>query len=165
MMSERLFKIQHTKFQITSHPVFDEAHLPLPLVNVNSKNYCMKKLSSLFAGLFLLALSFNAYAQSKTGADYFAGKWNVSIMGTPYGAELKRVYILEKKDNGLTGTVLDSTGKEIAKCSKVDVSNNDVTLYYNTMNTDVSIVLTKQDDDHVTGKAMGMYDAKGERAK
>ena len=86
-------------------------------------------------------------------------------MGTPYGRDLIRVYVLEKKDNGLAGTVLDSTGKEIAKCSKVDVTNNDVTLYYNTMNTDVSIVLTKQDDDHVTGKAMGMYDAKGERVK
>jgi hypothetical protein len=125
----------------------------------------MKELSCFVTGLFFLALSFSAHAQSKTGADYFAGKWNVSIMGTPYGRDLIRVYVLEKKDNGLAGTVLDSTGKEIAKCSKVDVTNNDVTLYYNTMNTDVSIVLTKQDDDHVTGKAMGTYDAKGERVK
>ena len=125
----------------------------------------MKKLNSFLTGSFLLALSFTAHAQSKTGVDYFAGKWNVVILGTPYGAELKRVYILEKKDNGLAGTVVDSTGKEIAKCSKVDVTDNDVTLYYNVMNTDVSIVLTKQDDDHVTGKAMGTYDAKGERVK
>ena len=78
----------------------------------------MKKLS--FAiGLLSLGLSFNALAQPKTGADFFSGKWNVLITGTPYG-DLKRLYILEKKDNGLAGTVMDgATGKEVSKCSKV----------------------------------------------
>jgi len=124
----------------------------------------MKKLS--FAiGLLSLGLSFNALAQPKTGADFFSGKWNVLITGTPYG-DLKRLYILEKKDNGLAGTVMDgATGKEVSKCSKVEVKNDEVTLYYTSMGNDVSIVLTKKDDDHVTGKAMGAYDATGERVK
>jgi hypothetical protein len=124
----------------------------------------MKRLTTLMAGLLSLALSFNAQAQSKTGADFFAGKWNALIKGTPYG-DLKRVYVLEKKDNGLAGTVLDSTGKEISKCSKIEVKDNEVTLYYTAQGTDVSIVLTKKDEDHVTGRAMGMFDAKGERIK
>ena len=124
----------------------------------------MKKLSSLFAGSFFLLLSVGIHAQSKTGSDFFAGKWNVLITGTPYG-DLKRVYVLEKKDNGLAGTVLDSTGKEISKCSKVEVKDNAVTLYYTALGNDVSIVLTKKDEDHVTGKALGMFDAKGERIK
>ena len=124
----------------------------------------MKKLSSLFAGSFFLLLSVGIHAQSKTGSDFFAGKWNVLITGTPYG-DLKRVYVLEKKDNGLAGTVLDSTGKEISKCSKVEVKDNEVTLYYTALGNDVSIVLTKKDEDHVTGRALGMFDAKGERIK
>jgi len=125
----------------------------------------MKRLIVLAAGLFSLVLSFHAQAQSKTGADYFAGKWNVLITGTPYG-DLKRVYILDKKDNGLVGTVLDgATGKEISKCSKIDIGDDNVTLYYQSMGNDVSIVLTKKDDDHITGKAMGSFDAKGERIK
>jgi hypothetical protein len=124
----------------------------------------MKRLTVITTGLLSLVLSFNAQAQSKTGADFFAGKWNVLITGTPYG-DLKRVYILEKKDNGLAGTVLDSTGKEISKCSKIEVKDNEVTLYYTAQGTDVSIVLTKKDEDHVTGRAMGMFDAKGERIK
>lgn len=125
----------------------------------------MKKLISLTSGLLFLVLSFHAQAQSKTGADFFAGKWNVVIAGTPYG-DLKRVYILEKKDNGLVGTVLDgATGKEISKCSKIDVADNNVTLYYQSLGNDVSIILTKKDDDHVTGRAMDMFDAKGERVK
>jgi hypothetical protein len=125
----------------------------------------MKRLTILAAGLLSLVLSFNAHAQTKTGADYFAGKWNVLITGTPYG-DLKRVYILEKKDNGLAGTVLDgATGNELSKCSKVDVKDNEVTLYYTALGNDVNMVLTKKDDDHVTGRAMGMFDATGERVK
>ena len=124
----------------------------------------MKKLS-LAIGLLSLLLSFNALAQPKTGADFFSGKWNVVITGTPYG-DLKRLYILEKKDNGLSGIVMDAaTGKEVSKCSKVDVKDNEVTLYYTSMGNDVNIVLTKKDDDHVTGKALGQYDASGERVK
>jgi len=124
----------------------------------------MKRLTILTAALLSLVLSFHAQAQSKTGADFFAGKWNVLITGTPYG-DLKRVYVLDKKDDGLTGTVLDSTGKEISKCSKVDVKDNAVTLYYTALGNDVSIVLTKKDEDHVTGRVMDMFGAKGERIK
>ena len=124
----------------------------------------MKRLTVVTTGLLSLALSFNAHAQSKSGADFFEGKWKVLITGTPYG-DLKRVYILEKKDNGLAGTVLDSTGKEISKCSKIEVKDNEVTLYYTALGNDVSIVLTRKDEDHVTGRAMGMFDAKGERIK
>ena len=120
----------------------------------------MKKLSNLTAGLLTLFLSFSSHAQSKAGADFFAG-----ITGTPYG-DLKRVYILEKKDNSLAGTVLDgATGKELSKCSKVDVKDNEVTLYYSALGNDVNVVLTKKDEDHVTGKALGTFDASGERVK
>ena len=125
----------------------------------------MKKISFLITGLIFLLLSITTHAQSKTGVDYFAGKWNVLITGTPYG-DLKRVYVLEKKDNDLSGTVTDgTTGKEISKCSKIDVKDNEITLYYQSMGNDVSIVLTKKDDDHITGKAVGAYDATGERIK
>jgi hypothetical protein len=124
----------------------------------------MKRLTVVTTGLLSLVLSFNAHAQSKSGADFFEGKWKVLITGTPYG-DLKRVYVLEKKDNGLAGTVLDSAGKEISKCSKVEVKDNEVTLYYTALGNDVSVVLTKKDNDHVTGSAMGMFDAKGERIK
>src|SRR5690349_24820059 len=112
----------------------------------------MKKLTNLTALLLSLFLSFSIHAQ-KSGADFFAGKWNVLITGTPYG-DLKRVYVLERKDNGLAGTVLDgATNKEISKCSKVEVQDNSVTLYYTSLGTDVNIILTKKDGDHVTGKA------------
>ena len=124
----------------------------------------MKKISTLAAGLFFLLLSSGTQAQTKTGADFFAGKWRVLVTGTPYG-DLKRIYFLEKSDNTLTGIVQDSTGKEITKCSKVEVKDNEVTLYYQSMGNDVSITLIKKDEDHVTGSVLGAFEAKGERIK
>ncbi len=124
----------------------------------------MKKLISLGIGSFLLVLSFTSHAQTKTGADFFAGKWKVSIPGTPYG-DLVRIYVLEKKDNGLSGIVQDSTGKEITKCSKVEVKDSEVTLYYTAMDNDISITLIKKDENHVTGSVLGTLEATGERIK
>ena len=124
----------------------------------------MKKINSIAIGSLLLFLAVSTNAQTKTGADFFAGKWKVLVSGTPYG-DLKRIYVLEKNDNTLTGVVQDSTGKEITKCSKVEVKDNEVTLYYQAMGNDVSITLMKKDDDHVTGSVLGQFDAKGERIK
>ena len=124
----------------------------------------MKKLNSIAIGFLFLLLAVGANAQSKAGADFFAGKWKVLVTGTPYG-DLKRIYVLEKNENTLTGIVQDSTGKEITKCSKVEVKDNEVTLYYQAMGNDVSITLIKKDNDHVTGSVLGQFYANGERIK
>jgi len=125
----------------------------------------MKKICSVATGIFLLLLALNVNGQSKkTGADYFAGKWNVLILGTPYG-DLKRIYVLEKKESSLNGIVQDSTGKEVAKCSKVEVQDNQVTLYYQAMGNDVIVTLVRKDDDHVSGSVLNMFEANGERIK
>lgn len=124
----------------------------------------MKKITSIAIGSLLLLLAVSTNAQTKTGADFFAGKWKVLVTGTPYG-DLKRIYVLDKDGNTLTGIVQDSTGKEITKCSKVEVKESEVTLYYQSMGIDVSITLIRKDDDHVAGSVLGQFDAKGERIK
>ena len=124
----------------------------------------MKRLISLTALSFFLLLQNSAHAQSKTGVDYFAGKWSVLVTGTPYG-DLRRIYVLDKNDNTLTGTVQDSTGSEIAKCSKVEVKDEEATLYYQAMGIDVYITLARKDEDHVTGTVLGTFEAHGERVK
>ena len=124
----------------------------------------MKRLTFLAAFVLLLLSTNNSLAQTKTGADFFAGKWNVLISGTPIG-DLRRIYVLEKNNNTLAGTVQDSTGTLIAKCSKVDVRDNEVTLYYNSMGIDAIMKLTKKDQDHVTGILLDQYLAEGKRIK
>ena len=124
----------------------------------------MKKVSLFFAGIFFLLLSLNANAQTKTGADYFAGKWSVLVKGLPDG-DRKMVFLLEKKDATLTGSLQDSTGKEITKLTSVELADKTATLNFTTNGYDVNLELTKKDEDHVTGSLMGMFDAEGERVK
>lgn len=124
----------------------------------------MKKVSLLFAGLFFLLLSMSVNAQSKTGADYFEGKWSVLLKGLPQG-DSKMVFVLEKKDATLTGVVQDTTGKEISKIDKIEITETTATIYFNAQGYDVNLAMTKKDDDHVTGSLMGMFDAEGERVK
>jgi hypothetical protein len=124
----------------------------------------MKKAGVLFTGLFFLLLSVNVHAQSKTGADYFEGKWSVLMKGLPNG-DTKMIFILDRKDSTLAGSVQDSTGKEISKIDKVDLSGDKATLYFNASGYDVNLEMDKKDDDHITGSLMGMFDAEGERVK
>jgi hypothetical protein len=124
----------------------------------------MKKLTQLFLGSFILLASFNAHSQSKTGADYFEGKWSLLIKGLPDG-DTKMFFVLEKKDSTMTGEVQDSTGKQIAKIDKAELTPTSVTVYFTAQSYDVNVVMNKKDDDHVTGSLMGMFDAEGERVK
>lgn len=124
----------------------------------------MKKASLLFAGLFILLLSFNAHAQPKTGADYFEGKWKVLVKGLPDG-DTKLFFVLEKKDTAMAGAVQDSTGKEIAKIDRVVVKDTTATIYFSAQGYDVDLVMNKKDDDHITGSLMGQFDAEGDRVR
>ena len=89
----------------------------------------MKQFSLIFAGLFFLLLSSNTNAQSKTGSDYFAGTWNVLVKGTPNG-DARMWIVLEKKDTAMTGSVQDSTGKEISKITNVEMNDTSATVYF-----------------------------------
>src|SRR6476646_8928369 len=120
----------------------------------------MKKVSFLFTGLFFLLLSMNVNAQSKTGADYFAGKWSVLVKGTPNG-DAKMIFVLENKNDSIAGIVQDTTGAEISKISNVELTDTSVTVYFNAQGYNVNVVMNKKDDDHVTGSLMSMFDAEG----
>ena len=124
----------------------------------------MKKANFLSLLLFFLLLSTNIFAQSKPGADYFKGKWSVLIKGTPNG-DAKMIFVLENKNDSITGVVQDTTGMEISKLTNVELKDTVITLYFTVQGYDVNLVMTKKDDDHVTGSLMGMFDAEGERKK
>jgi hypothetical protein len=100
----------------------------------------------------------------KTGADYFKGKWNVLIKGTPNG-DAKMIFVLENKNDSIVGVVQDTTGAEISKISNAELNDTSVTVYFNAQGYDVNVVMNKKDDDHVSGSLMGMFDADGERIK
>jgi hypothetical protein len=122
----------------------------------------MKKLNLILSVLLGLFLSLNAKAQ--VNADYFPGKWNVIIKGTPNG-DAKMTFVLERKDGKLTGIVQDSTGKEMTKITQVDEKDKSITAAFTVQSYDLTLTLDPVDDDHVKGSLLGMFDAKGIRIK
>jgi len=133
----------------------------------------MKKLSLIFTIVVGLMISLTVKAQTTATAttaavaattDYFPGKWNVVIMGTPNG-DAKMTFILERKDGKLGGAVQDSTGKEITKITQIDEKDKTITAAFTVQSYDVTLTLEPLDDDHVKGSLMGMFDAKGVRVK
>jgi len=122
----------------------------------------MKKLQVLIPALLLLLLvSVNLKAQDK--ADYFIGKWNIFVAGTPNG-DVKFILNLERKDGILSGTVHDATtNAEISKVTKVEEKEQNITAYFFAEGHDLSLYLDKKDDTHVVGNLLNMFDATGER--
>jgi hypothetical protein len=122
----------------------------------------MKKLSLIFTVVFGLLFSLNLKAQNKP--DYYPGKWLVTVTGTPQG-DSKMTFILEKKDEKLTGSMVDSTGKELVKLSQADVKDKTLTAGFTMQGYDITLTLDPVDDDHVKGSMMGMFEATGVRIK
>jgi len=75
------------------------------------------------------------------------------------------VLALDKTENAITGEVQDTTGKVLSKIVKAELSANSITLYFSMNDHDVSLELTKKDEDHAFGNAMDMFDAEAERVK
>jgi hypothetical protein len=122
----------------------------------------MKKLSLIFTVIIGLFMSLNVNAQAKT--DYYPGKWNVLIVGTPNG-DAKITLVLERKDGKLVGAVQDSTGKEMTKITSMEEKEKTLTAAFTAQGYDVTLVLDPIDEDNVKGSLMNMFDAKGIRVK
>ncbi|MBG6233958.1 hypothetical protein IWX76_000513 [Pedobacter sp. CAN_A7] len=122
----------------------------------------MKKLQILLTGLVLLVLlSVNVKGQDKT--DYFIGKWDIFVAGTPNG-DVKFILSLERKDGLLSGTVNDAaTNAEISKVTKVEEKDQTITAYFFAEGHDLSLFLDKKDDVNVVGNLLNMFDATGKR--
>lgn len=123
----------------------------------------MKKTAIILTGMLLLGV-LNAGAQSKAGADYFAGKWSVLFKGTPNG-DARMLFLLEQKNDSIAGVAQDTTGAEISKLTDVTLKDNEIAFSFTAQGYNVNLLLTRKDEDHVTGSLMNMFDAEGERRK
>jgi hypothetical protein len=121
-----------------------------------------KKLSLIFTVIMGMFFCFTAKAQ--TNADYFAGKWTVTIFGTPNG-DAKMDFVFSKTDGKLTGIVQDSTGKLVSKITQIDEKDKTITAAFTAQDYDVTLSLEPIDADHAKGSLMGMFEAKAIRKK
>ncbi|GLU57059.1 hypothetical protein Dfri01_65200 [Dyadobacter frigoris] len=117
--------------------------------------------------VLLFGTSLKGYSQTAASTDFFAGKWEISIVGTPNG-DSKLVTQLTRKDGKLTGELKDPSGQnpEAIPINSVVEEANKMTIYFTAQGTDVSLDLSKIDDSHLKGSVMnGMFDASAIRAK
>lgn len=127
----------------------------------------MKKLSILFVFLFGIVLTgFSQSTPAPATAEFFAGKWNVVIVGTPNG-DAKMTAELTRKDGKLTGTLkpVGDPSAETITIDKIEEEATKITLFFTAQGYDVNLPLEKVDDDNLKGSLMGMFDATAKRVK
>ena len=125
----------------------------------------MKKVS-LFLFVLLLSVGVKGISQTATPPDFFAGKWDITITGTP-GGDAKFTTDLIRKDGKLTGELKDPAGvRPVTPITKVDEEKEQITIYFNTDQAgEIGINLAKVDDDHLKGQLMNMFEATALRIK
>jgi hypothetical protein len=119
----------------------------------------MKKTFIIIAGLILF-VSQISFAQ-ENAADFFPGKWNVTIIGTPNG-DAKFVLKVEKTEAALTAFIIGEDGKS-TKVDRVETKPNAITVYWFAEGYDVNLTMTKKEDGKVEGDLMSMFTAKIEK--
>jgi hypothetical protein len=121
----------------------------------------MKKVSTILMVLFL-GITFNSFSQTTTTTDFFAGKWEIVILGSPRG-DVKFKTTLVRKDGKLTGEMV-STG-DIRPITKTEETATKLSIYFeSSQGGEISIDLDKVDDNNLKGSLMS-YDVTAKRIK
>ncbi|MFN8256186.1 MAG: hypothetical protein U0W24_10885 [Bacteroidales bacterium] len=124
----------------------------------------MKKIFMVIVGMFLFLTSIDLQAQTKTGFEYFKGKWNL-VVNAPNG-DTKIVVCFEQKDGKVVGKITDAEGKELYQVTNIEIKDKTANItFIGSQSSDVPLELNIKDDDHVTGSIMNMFNADGERIK
>lgn len=125
----------------------------------------MKKVST-FLFVMFIGLAINGFSQTAAPKDFFAGKWEIVIMGTPDG-DGKMITNLVRKDGKLTGELVDGTGggKPTIPITEIEESEGKIAIAFTASGYDITLDLAKVDDDNLKGSMMSMFDAKAKRIK
>lgn len=124
----------------------------------------MKRISLISFVLFF-GVALTGFSQTTAPTDFFAGKWEISITGTPRG-DVKFLTNLMRKDGKLTGELVDTADdKEKRPITRVDESAGKLVIYFDSSQAgEIAVELAKVDDDNLKGTLMS-YDATAKRVK
>jgi hypothetical protein len=115
---------------------------------------------------FVVGIAVQGFSQTdKPATDFFAGKWEILVVGTPNG-DAKFATEITRKDGKLVGELKVAAGdiKETIPAT-VEEAEGKITIFFTTQGYDVNIALSKVDDDNLKGTLMDMFDAKAKRVK
>ncbi|MFL0160822.1 hypothetical protein [Aquirufa salirivi] len=124
----------------------------------------MKKVSMFFAVLAFL-LSFQSFSKSTLAPDFFAGKWEVVVIGTPNG-DAKMISEIKRVEGTLKAILKDPKGQNEDMVASVEEKENQILVFFQAQGMDITLSLTKVDEDNLKGDIMGgMFEAKAKRIK
>lgn len=127
----------------------------------------MKKASIILIALFF-GIALDGFSQTTTApaTEFFAGKWEITIFGTPNG-DSKLIAELVRKEGKLTGELKDpkDAAKPAIPITSVEEKEGEIEIAFTASGYEVTLPLTKVDDDNLKGQLMGMFDAKAKRIK
>ncbi|GAB3038140.1 hypothetical protein [Spirosoma pulveris] len=125
----------------------------------------MKNVSILI--LFLIVgIAQAGFSQTTPPADFFAGKWEISAVGTPVG-DVKFTTDLVRKAGKLTGELTNTTDPGQAKrpLIRVEEKGDKMVMYFeSSQGGEIPIDLTKVDNDTLKG-TLSTFDATAKRLK
>lgn len=159
-----LFLDNKFSFTLLSHKWFHSHHSEQKLIYILSTTI-MKKASFIFGIVLMLSVAFESTAQPAAPADFFVGKWEILVIGTPNG-DSKMIASLERSGANLTGQLINAADASAEKIPIiVEENGNKIGLAFSTQGYDVTIDLAKVDDDNLKGSLMNMFDATAKRIK
>jgi hypothetical protein len=120
----------------------------------------MKKVSIILIALFF-TIALNGFSQAPT---FFEGKWSVLIKGTPNGDNAMPMRF-ETKDGKTMGYFTDPETLKETLMTSADIKGDELAVAFTISSYDVTMVITKKDDDHANGKLMDMFDVEATRLK
>ncbi|TXE07572.1 hypothetical protein [Algoriphagus aquimarinus] len=124
----------------------------------------MKRKFTILSSLMLLVTMSFAFALSSPNEKYFEGKWSVLIKGTPQG-DATIPMRFETVDGKTTGYFIEEGANEEKKMSSATIKDDVLNTSFNISGYDVTLSLTKVDDDNAKGDLLGMFDVEGKRVK
>jgi hypothetical protein len=124
----------------------------------------MKKQLVILA-ILCFSVVFNVFSQVTTPPDFFAGKWEIFVTGSPRG-DVRYKTNLIRKDGKLTGELVNMEDeKDIKPLTKVEETPNKLFLFFTSSQVgELSFDLEKVDADNLKGSIMG-YTTTASRVK
>ncbi|MGV3602499.1 hypothetical protein [Dyadobacter fermentans] len=126
----------------------------------------MRRIGSMIMLFLMLGVVCTSIAQTAAPADFFAGKWEITVVGTPNG-DAKLLADLTRTDGKLTGQITNATDPSADKIAitGIDEAADKIIIGFTAQGYDVTLDLSKVDDDNLKGNMMNMFDASAKRVK
>ncbi|MES2794882.1 MAG: hypothetical protein V4683_02895 [Bacteroidota bacterium] len=125
----------------------------------------MKKASIILIALFF-GMVLNSFSQASVPAEFYVGKWEITILGTPSG-DSKMIASISRKDGKLIGEMTNPAEPTAAAnpITNIEEADGKMTIFFTAGGYDLSIPFEKVDDDNLKAKLMDMFDVKAKRVK